>query len=153
MKSRRPRTVRSSGPTLADPRWVLIALANHFQNRYVVEEGAMLRVSETWVRGRTDGPKSRAGKRTIPISATLAAELFDHRARSVYQADEDLVFVSPHRGSNVNPKRYAETFRAALAKAEIAGYVRPFHDGRHSAITNAARAGRREHALMTLAGR
>jgi integrase len=125
-------------------RWRVLALAD--------PDGAVLRVSETWVRGRTDGPKSRAGRRTIPISSKLAAELFDHRARSVYSADDDLVFVSPYRGSHVNPKRYAETFRAALAKAGITDYVRPFHDGRHSAITNAARAGRREHALMTLAG-
>jgi integrase len=30
--------------------------------------------------------------------------------------------------------------------------VRPFHDGRHSSITNAARHGRADLALMTLAG-
>jgi len=125
-------------------RWRWVALAD--------PEGASLRVSETFVQGRTDDPKSKAGRRTIPISSKLAAELFDHRARSPYQSDDDLVFVSPYKGSHVDPRVYAETFRAALAKAGITDYLRPFHDGRHSAITNAARAGRREHALMTLAG-
>ena len=49
-------------------------------------------------------------------------------------------------------KRYAETFRAALAKAEITDYVRPFHDGRHSAITNDAAAGNSGLAVMKRAG-
>jgi integrase len=125
-------------------RWRSLALAD--------PEGATLRVVETRVRGRVDTPKSEAGRRTIPISSKLAAELFDHRGRSSFDGDSDLVFVSPHRGMPANPKRYAETFRLALAKAGITEYVRPFHDGRHSAITNAARAGRQEQALMTLAG-
>ena len=90
--------------------------------------------------------------RTIPISSALADELFQHRARSPFQGDDERVFVSPHRGTPVNPKRYAATLREALVKAGITEYVRPFHDGRHSAITNAARAGRGEIALRTIAG-
>jgi integrase len=125
-------------------RWRWVALAD--------PEGASLRVAETFVQGGTDTPKSKAGRRTLPISSKLAAELFDHRARSPFQADDDLVFVSAYKGSPIDPRVYAETFRAALSRAGITDYLRPFHDGRHSAITNAARAGRREHALMTLAG-
>ena len=37
-------------------------------------------------------------------------------------------------------------------KAGIAGYVRPFHDGRHSAITNDAAAGNSGLAVMKRAG-
>jgi integrase len=49
-------------------------------------------------------------------------------------------------------KTYAKTFRNALGKAEVVGYVRPFHDGRHSSITNAAAAGTSPAALMARAG-
>jgi integrase len=111
-----------------------------------------LRVEETLVRGRVTTPKSDASRRTVPISSALASELFEHRARSVYQGDDERLFVSPHRGSPLNEKRYAATFRTALAKAGIREYMRPCHDGRHSAITNAARHGRGEMALMTIAG-
>jgi integrase len=125
-------------------RWRAVSLAD--------PEGASLRVSETIVRGRVDTPKSEAGRRTHPLSSRLAAELFDHHARSAYSGDDDLVFVSPHRGTPINPKRYAGTLRAALAKAGITDYVRQFQDGRHSSITNAARHGRSPMALMTLGG-
>jgi hypothetical protein len=49
-------------------------------------------------------------------------------------------------------KRYAETFRAALKRVGVEGYVRPFHDGRHSAITNDAAAGNSGLAVMRRAG-
>jgi integrase len=112
-----------------------------------------LRIVETLVRGRADTPKSDASTRTIPISSALADELFSHRSRSAYQGDDERVFVSAYRpGSPLNVKLYAATLRKALAKAGITEYVRPFHDGRHSAITNAARAGRGEMALTTIAG-
>jgi site-specific recombinase XerD len=129
---------------IAGLRWRALALAD--------PEGAYLRVAETIVRGATDTPKSDAGRRTIPISSRLAAELFDHRARSAYDGDDELVFCSPHRGSPLNPKRYAASLRDVLELAGIVDYVRPFHDGRHSSITNAARHGRTDLALMTLAG-
>lgn len=125
-------------------RWRHVALAD--------PDVPHLRVIETLVRGKVDTPKSEASTRTIPISSALADELFQHRARSVFQGDDERVFVSAHRGSPLNPRRYAATLRRALAKAGITEYVRPFHDGRHSAITNAARHGRGEMALMTIAG-
>ncbi len=42
--------------------------------------------------------------------------------------------------------------RAALQAAGIEGYVRPFHDLRHSALTHEAAAGSHPIALMTKAG-
>ena len=41
---------------------------------------------------------------------------------------------------------------AALERAGITDYVRPFHDGRHSAITNDAAAGNSGLAVMRRAG-
>jgi integrase len=44
------------------------------------------------------------------------------------------------------------TLRLALARAKITDDVRPFHDGRHTSITNAAAAGMSPAALMARAG-
>ena len=38
------------------------------------------------------------------------------------------------------------------AKGKVEGPMRPFHDGRHSSITNGAATGINPHALMTRAG-
>jgi integrase len=48
--------------------------------------------------------------------------------------------------------RYADTFHAALALAKVEGYVRPFHDGRHTSITSSAAAGVGPGALQARAG-
>jgi integrase len=125
-------------------RWRAVRLAD--------PEGATLRVEETLVRGRVDTPKSEASTRTVALGPRLAEELFQHRRRSAYSGEDERVFVSPHRGSPFNSKRYAATFREALAKAGISDYVRPCHDGRHSSITNAAAAGVPPVALMARAG-
>jgi integrase len=99
-----------------------------------------------------EGPRPLADLTgTIALGPRVADELFEHRARSAYQGDDERVFMSPHRGTPLNPKRYADTFPEALAKAEITDYVRPYHDGRHSQITNAA-AGTNPAALMARSG-
>src|SRR5262249_57388335 len=112
-------------------RWRRVSLAD--------PAGAYLRVSETFVRNADDTPKSEASTRTLDVGDRLAAELMDHRGRTPYDGDDERVFSMP-TGCPLNPKLYAETFRAALAKAEIADYIKPFRDGRHTSITNAAAA-------------
>ena len=114
--------------------------------------GPRVRIAETIVRGRQDTPKSAASERTLALGPKVAAELFEHRGRSSFAGEKELVFCHPQKGSPLDHKRYAETFRAALAKAEITDYVRPFHDGRHSAITNAAIAGNAPAAIQARAG-
>jgi hypothetical protein len=47
---------------------------------------------------------------------------------------------------------YAGEFRAALKRAGITDYVRPFHDARHASLTNGAAAGETPIALMSRAG-
>jgi integrase len=54
--------------------------------------------------------------------------------------------------SRIDDRLYAITFRLALARAGITDYVRPFHDGRHTSLTNAAAAGMSGPALMARAG-
>lgn len=125
-------------------RWRSVHLAD--------PEGAYLRVEETYVRDAVETPKSEAGERTIALGPRLAEELFQHRRRTAYAGDDDRVFVSPTKGTAFDAARYRRTFTAALARAGIADYVRPFHDGRHSSITNAAAAGTSPAALMSRAG-
>jgi integrase len=49
-------------------------------------------------------------------------------------------------------QRYAGTLNKALAKAGVEGLVRPFHDGRHTAITNDAVSGSSPAGLQKRAG-
>jgi integrase len=125
-------------------RWKHVRLAD--------PEGPTLRVEETFVRNRTDTPKSVASTRTIAVGRVVADLLFEHRGRTRYSGDDDRVFCHPQTGGPLNHGRYADTFRAALAKAGIDGNVRPFHDGRHTSITNAAAAGVGPGALQASAG-
>lgn len=115
-------------------------------------DGAQIRVAETWVRDAQDTPKSEAGERTIDVGDRVASELFEHRGRTDYAADDDFVFCHPTKGSVLDHKQYALTYRAALTRAKIERKVRPFHDSRHSNITNAAASGMSPAALQRQAG-
>jgi integrase len=125
-------------------RWGAVTLAD--------PEGASLRVRETFVRNQAETPKTEAGERTIALDPVLADELFQHRTRTHFQGDGERVFCNPRTGGPLDHKRYAKTLKAALVKANVAGPMRPFHDGRHSAITNGAAAGINPYALMKRAG-
>jgi site-specific recombinase XerD len=103
------------------------------------------------VRDQTDTPKSEKSERTIAIGR-LAGELFEHRGRSNFQGDDERVFCHPTTGGPMDHKRYAETLKLALKRAKVEKAMRPFHDGRHTSITNAAAAGVSPAALMARAG-
>jgi len=126
-------------------RWRSVRLADP-------EQRPTLSVENATVRGRDGAPKSATSRRTLVLDEFLAGELFDHRGRSRYQGDRERVFCHPLKGSALDHKRYGQTFRAALDWAGITDYVRPFHDGRHSAITNDAAAGNSGLAVMRRAG-
>jgi integrase len=89
---------------------------------------------------------------TIPLGPVAAEALCSRYADTAYQDDDDRVLCHPQTGDPFDRKRYADTFRAALAKAKVNGRVRPFHDGRHTAITNGAAAGVSPAALQAWAG-
>jgi integrase len=114
--------------------------------------GAVLRVRETLVWGTEETPKSEAGERTIALGPKLAEELWQHRRRTAYAGDDERVFCHPEKGTPLDHKRYAATLKQALAKAKVEKPMRPFHDGRHTSITNSAAAGLSPAALMARAG-
>jgi integrase len=125
-------------------RWRHVRLAD--------PEGPTLRVEETWVAGQVETPKSEASARTLALGRVVAEAIFEHRARTAYAGDDERVFCHPQTGGPLDHKRYADTFRDALAKAKVDGKVRPFHEGRHTSITNGAAAGVGAGALQARAG-
>ena len=104
------------------------------------------------MRGAEDTPKSEAGARTIALGPKLSEELWQHRRRTAFAGDEERVFGHPEKGSPLDPNTYAVTLNAALERAGVERKMRPFHDGRHTSITNSAAAGLSPAALMSRAG-
>lgn len=96
--------------------------------------------------------KTEEGERSIAVPPTLADALRGHWQGSRYRTDDDRVFCHPERGTPLDADRFAAAFQAALAAAGIHEHVRPFHDLRHSSLTNGAAAGEGSIALMTRAG-
>jgi len=96
--------------------------------------------------------KSEDGERTIALSPRLAESLWQHRRRSTFQGEDERVFCNERTGGPLDPADFREALTAALRAARINDYVRPFHDLRHTAITNDAAAGASPIALMAKAG-
>jgi site-specific recombinase XerD len=111
-----------------------------------------LTVRETWVCGAPDTPKSEAGERTLKLGGAVADELFQHRARSRFQGDDERVFCHPRTGHPLNAQKYAKTLRAALAKAGVGDLERPTHDLRVTNATQAWLAGMSRAGLQTRLG-
>jgi integrase len=101
--------------------------------------GQRIRVRQTYVRGEFKPPKSRRGKRGVPLALPVARELERHFAKSVFQDDEDLVFANPSTGGPVDRAKVRKRFRAACARAEVR--VVRFHDLRHTFGTHVAKSG------------
>ncbi len=101
---------------------------------------------------RITDSKTEQGIRSIALSSTLAEALWQRRRNSAFQGDDELVFCHPLRGTVYRQHVFADHFRAALKKAGITDYVRPFHDLRHTSLTNEAATGSSPIALMAKAG-
>src|SRR5688572_15187490 len=87
--------------------------------------------------------KVRSGRRTLS-SAASQPNAFPGRRRAGVLQPED------RRG--VPPGAVRGGLRAALRAAGVGGYVRPFHDLRHTAITNDAASAASPIAVMAKAG-
>jgi integrase len=96
--------------------------------------------------------KTEDGIRSIALSPALVTALQEHYQRTAFKGDGELVFCHLERGTVYREHVFAEQFRAALKMAGITEYVRPFHDLRHTALTNEAAAGSSPIALMAKAG-
>ena len=96
-----------------------------------------------------DEPKSRSGRRTVPLPAFLVAELKGHLAKFVDDGDTALVFTTAHgraiTTSSLTPLWHAA--RAASGRPDLR-----FHDLRHTGQTLAAQAGATEAELRRRMG-
>jgi integrase len=96
--------------------------------------------------------KSEEGIRSIALTKTLAAELWQQRRRSAFQGEDELVFCHPERGTVYRAETFKDALTAALKAAGVDKQLRAFHDLRHTAITNDAAAGSSPIAVMAKAG-
>lgn len=101
---------------------------------------------------RVRASKTEDGIRSIALSPALMDALAEHYQRTAFKGEGEHVFCHPERGTRYSEKTFAEQFKAALTAAGISDYVRPFHDLRHTALTNEAAAGSSPIALMAKAG-
>jgi integrase len=100
---------------------------------------ARIRVRRNYVRGEWGTPKTKRGSRSVPLADRLAGELERHFQTSAYQADDDLVFCHPQRGTVMDHSELVKRFKKALKAASVRE-VR-FHDLRHTFGTRMAAAG------------
>jgi integrase len=104
----------------------------------------ILRVSES---------KSEEGLRAIQMPPLLIDALTERYQATPYKADDDYVFAHPETGGRLHGCLYARQFKQALTAAGVEGHVRPFHDMRHTALTNLALTPQAsELVLMATAG-
>ncbi len=94
------------------------------------------------MKSRFTTPKSRSSHRTIELGPRTLQLLADHWRASAYQAEPDLVFAHPGKGTPVDASKLTRCYlRPALRTAGISKPFRPFHDLRHTALTHEAAAG------------
>lgn len=101
---------------------------------------------------RVRDSKTEEGVRSIALPPMLAEELWQHRRRTVFSGDDELVFCQPERGTVYRAETFKAALEAAMAEAGVEGKLRAFHDLRHSAITHDAAAGSSVIAVMAKAG-
>lgn len=100
--------------------------------------------------GNFDTTKSDAGKRTVPLSKQLAAELTARREATKFKGAEDFVFADSTGGytrhTNFTKRRWKPLIQRAAVK-DIG-----WHSLRHFAVSTWIEAGLQPKAVQTLAG-
>jgi integrase len=100
-----------------------------------------LRVRNTFVRGEHsgDGKSDLSTSRSVPMASRLAGDLDVWSRRTVFAADDDLVFAHPQTGRPLDRSKVTKRFKQACVDAG----VRPirFHDLRHTFGTRLVAAG------------
>ena len=89
--------------------------------------------------------KTEQGERSIALPGRLWRDLYEWRRECGFH-DESYVFKAPAPRYKTSSKdgrisleeAYKKSFRVALQKSGITDYVRPFHDMRHTSLTNSA---------------
>lgn len=100
--------------------------------------------------GEEGVPKTAAGVRTVPLSATLVAALRAWKLQSRYSKPDDLIFPNRRGGhvghDNLVKRRFAPLFEASRAKRFS------WHGLRHFAVSTWIEAGLTPKTVQTFAG-
>jgi integrase len=106
------------------------AVALQWRHLELDGETPHVKVRRALVKGRVGPPKSRRGRRQVPLSPTLAMALLAHRAGSEWPREDDPVFPA----TNGKPLIAENVFRRVLQPArELAGLPWVgFHTFRHT---------------------
>jgi integrase len=111
-----------------------------------------IRVRNTWVRGEhsAEGKSDLSTRRSVPMADRLARELDRWSRRTLYGADDDLVFAHPQSGRPLDRTKLTKKFKAACVDAG----VRPirFHDLRHTFATRLAASGQPMRTIQEFLG-
>jgi integrase len=100
-----------------------------------------IRVRNVYVRGEhsSEGKSDLSTRRSVPIADRLERELRSWRRRSLYTAEDKLVFAHPHLGTPLDRTKVTRRFQRASAAADVP--LLPFHSLRHTFATRLAASG------------
>ena len=106
------------------------AIALQWQDLEIDSEPFAVKVRRRIVKGNVDAPKSKYGRRSIPITFELVRALREHRAHSEWCEDSDYVFASRNGTALVPGNVYYRHLKPAMQEAGCgwAGY----HSLRHT---------------------
>jgi integrase len=89
-----------------------------------------IRVRASFDRKHDKPPKTQAGRRSLPLPRSVAAELERHSKVTAYKAPGDRVFCNPATGGPLDHSKLSRRYKAALKAAGLR-HLR-FHDLRRS---------------------
>jgi integrase len=101
----------------------------------------LIHVRQQFVRNEITTPKSRAGRRTLPLGDVAAKALEEQYASSRHRAPESIVFSHPALGTPLHPSKVTGYSRKAIKAAGVTKPFRPWHGLRHTALTETAATG------------
>jgi hypothetical protein len=93
------------------------------------------------VRNEITTPRSRAGRRTLPLGSMAASALEEQYQSTRYRDPGCIVFSHPALGTPLDPSKLTTYARKALTAAGMPLSFRPSHGLRHTALTETAAAG------------
>jgi integrase len=96
-------------------------------------------------------PKSRASRRSIPLTPEDIARLRRHRLATGRPTNSALVFGNEH-GHAISPLPAERAFKRAAKGAKVAEPLPRFHDARHAFASHTLAAGLSAHAVAALLG-
>lgn len=98
-----------------------------------------IRVLDGYVRGQFNDPKSEHSARSVPMATRVAQELERLHQRSLWKADDHLVFAHPYLGTPIDGSKILRRLKDAEDRAGVRRVT--FHELRHTFGTRMAAAG------------